>query len=501
MPVTALALTVLTAATTTLSGSVTLTGANAEDYPYTVSFLCNDVTAATVSGLAFTSSSITIASSTAPTTFTISGLTNGQLYSISAYDANGSISPPQTGTPSSAPIAPVIALSSTDETTATISINYGANQGSDCIASSTLFYKVVDSATVSTFLVPAFVYSDATSPFSKSVTITGLTLGSQYEFALNTKNSIGLSPLSNTVSATPSNVANAPGIPVLTVIDPNASNMAAISSAVAQPSDTASFVTAGATNLIASVSKFKIYTDFYKDTVFYSRVENVFTPTSSSGTYTGAYTWAAAVLQIPALQGAFTGFSTKSVSVMTTGNNTNNISDQSSATSSTVYVVGDVAASSSSFLSNIRTRQTIASSAGSGTGVIVSTWFYSATALTATGTTAFSAASGLTSTGFEVDIKSSSDDLTNTNMADVSAANILYSSILTIPLTTDLTSYNWGVAMATFTIPNADVSKLADYNFRSIVTQTSSGNTFYTRYRSAPITSIPPFPLGSKKTL
>ena len=379
MPVTSLSIGSLTASSGSLSGNVTLTGT--PSYPYIVDFLVNDVTSNTAlaAGSTFTSSSVIITSPDTSANFTISGLTNGTQYSVIAYDINGVVSAAQIGTPSSVPLRPVLLVVSTDETNVKLLIDYGASQGSDCLQYP-LFYKAVDASTIQTFAVPAFSYSGKSAPFTQSITITSLQMGTQYEFALNTKNAVGLSPLSNTVIATPSDVAGAPGVPTLTKVVPDATHMAAVQSTISMPTDWANFTTFDPSNNTAfPVAKFILFSDFSVDGTITSLQHTLVatvSATDANGTqhYSGAFTVSPVTLPISATSTKSLVVTAKGRSKMNTGND-NNIIDQSSAASGIMYVAGNVGLADAANLSPLQIGNDMSSS-GSNIQLAVKAYYH-----------------------------------------------------------------------------------------------------------------------------
>ena len=337
----------LTASSGSLSGTVTLSGV-APTYPYIVDFLVNDVNAPLFAGSAFTSSSVIINSADMSANFTISGLTNGTQYSVVAYDINGTVSSSQIGRPSSVPLKPTLSLVSTNEQTVTLLIHYGISQGSDCL-SYPIFYRAVDASNIQTVSVEAFSYVGKSAPFTKSITIPSLQMGTQYEFALNTKNSVGLSPLSNTVIATPSNVAAAPGVPVLSRGIASSTNIGEVISTISMPSDAAAFtIFDPSNNIVPPVAKFILYSDISVDGTI-THKEHTLDPTVSSTDasgikhYSGLFTTETVSLQLGATSTKSLSVSVKGRTVMTAENNMYNIIDQESGFSAIpTYFAGNV---------------------------------------------------------------------------------------------------------------------------------------------------------------
>jgi len=127
---------------------------------------------------------------------TITGLTNGQSYSVAirAVNAmgNGAGSTPESVTPVTVPDAPTITSATPDDQSISIAFAAPVSDGGSAI---TNYEYTLDSGTNWTALSPA----DASSP----VAITGLTNGTAYSIALRAVNAMGAGASSSAVSATP----------------------------------------------------------------------------------------------------------------------------------------------------------------------------------------------------------------------------------------------------------------------------------------------------------
>ena len=490
MSVTALAIGSLTAASGSLQGVVTLTGT--PSYPYIVSFIVNDVTSITSAGDDFAANSITISSGSTGS-FTISNLTNGTEYAIVAYDNEGIVSSAATGRPSSVPVKPIISVVSTDETSVKLLINYGESQGSDCVGYP-VFVKAADgtSITKSAANTSGFAYAGKTV-FTSEFIVTGLTSGKLYEFALNTKNAVGLSLLSNTVHATPSNVVNAPGTPVLTFSPitpghPDLNSVTEVTSTVAMPSDHGSFFIAAEAGT-APTPKYEIYTDFYKNGIKIGSEKHtltaVFTGTGSSKAYDGTFTSSSVIMQIAKDTAVVSmTITAKSRSVMKTNHNDNNIVDQVSGASNSLVVAGQQFMANDSVLAQLKARVEVATFNDTTTRVSVIPYFKQ-------DVTALMSRDGVTGLTHSLRIMSPSDDLNNQNLLPVNSVFLpgLVYTAASAPATM--------TGAVTFDVVTADdLAKSVKFQVKS--TFTINGSTISTRWTDVPTSSIPLVALYTK---
>jgi len=195
------------------SASATVTPSTVPDAPIALTAVPGDGqvalswTAPTYDGSnAITGYAIIVDGSTKPintpttaTTFTVTGLTNGTSYTfqVAAINANGSGggSDPATATPSTVPGAPTSLTATAGNGQVALSWTAPSDNGGSAITG----YTVTINGTPTPIVGTATTY-----------TVTGLTNGTTYTFVVAATNTNGTGANSNSVSATPGTVPDAP---------------------------------------------------------------------------------------------------------------------------------------------------------------------------------------------------------------------------------------------------------------------------------------------------
>jgi hypothetical protein len=467
MTVTAIALSQLVSAPRSLSGVVTLTGAP-DVFPYILNFIINDKNNSEVEGEPFISVSISIADAdeaAASIPFTLPNLTDGREYSVASYDDNGLISAAVTGVPASAPAKPVLTVLKTDQTSVTLQIAYGDFKGSNCVAYP-LFYKRAAASEFLTFELSAYAYNLNNN--LREITINNLVSNKLYEFALRTKNSAGLSALSDTVIAFPTDVIDAAPKPTLTATTPSSNKMAAVQSTVVLPTDANTFVEPRSGNF-PLVPKFRIVSELLRNGVQVATQDHeMYTPFSSGNTHGSALAINPVIFQIDSYDDTSASYTVRARSVMKSQHNPNGVVDQVSPVSDAVVVAGDRGMSSPSALAALKASMSVITSGDKNVLTVIPYFLPSTTSFT----------QGLQSLSHEIRIMEETNDLINTQLVAGSDAAQTFTVVesATAPTT----------GGKTFDITRvADMSKSVKLQIRS--KYTVNGTQVATRWRSAAV--------------
>ncbi len=148
-------------------------------------------------------------SGSGPYTTTVTGLTNGTEYHVAVRAVNSVGNSAPSGvvgvTPGTVPSAPTLSSVTAESASATLHFSAPSNNGGFAVSSyqySTDGGSTWHNATVS-----------GSGPYT--ATVTGLTNGTEYQFAVRAHNAIGNGAASHVVNATPQAPATVPGAPVI----------------------------------------------------------------------------------------------------------------------------------------------------------------------------------------------------------------------------------------------------------------------------------------------